>query len=73
MIDDTLKNERRKPFPDKRNNLINNIIDNIIHRNFTRESKSIIESFEDIKDNKILIFNEIKKKKNLLNVFFINN
>ena len=68
MKDYTLKNLRYKSFPDKRNNLINNIIDNIIHRNFTRESKSIIEFCED---NKNLIFNEIKSKKEVLNSFII--
>ena len=73
LTEKSLKNIRCRAFSTKRDDNINVFIKNLIGRNFTHESGTIIDIFENIKNNKVKAFNGINKKKELLNLFILVN
>ena len=73
LTDNDLKIVRCRSFSNKRNDNIDKFIKNLVERNFTHESGTIIDIFEKIRDNKMKIFNGINKKKELLKLFILIN
>ena len=68
-----LKTIENNSFTKKRNSIMSNVIGTIIKRNFTKQSKSIVEFYESIRDNKIQIFEPVSKKNELFSFFIIVN
>ena len=68
-----MKDIQNKSFNKNRSTFVTNIITTLMKRNYTTQTKTIIEFFESIKDNKIKPFENIDNKKEIFDLFIMIN
>ena len=73
LTDKYMNNLEIKTFNQKRNNDMSKEILNIMQRNLTQQSKSIIDFYDKIRENKIKVFANINNKNKLFDLFVIIN
>ena len=73
LTDKYVKDIQNKSFNKNRSTFVTNIITTLMKRNYTTQTKTIIEFFESIKDNKIKPFENIDNKKEIFDLFIMIN
>ena len=73
LTDKYLKTLNNKTFTQKRNKYMTKIISNVIQRNYTQKTQSLVEFYDNIKENKMKVFDTINNKNLLFDLFVIVN